>query len=302
LEKLNKPFSNYLNSYRITVNKRNLVNLGLVLLGWTGFALFFASRTYMERSYNGRSLSWQTDLSIWLLCGYSWAILTPPLLFLARRFPFKINDLARWLAIHIPASVLFSLVQLAIYSGFRLLLGFPSSDFFGRYQSLVVEELHSNILVYFSVLGIKHAVDYVLKPSAKTHEQVVNGTPDNAGETGEPAAAESTRLARRFSIKENGRIELINTDEIDWIDSDGNYVRLHLNGKKYLLRETMKAMEHKLDPAEFVRIRRSAIVRIKQIKELHPVFNGEFEIVLRNNTKLVSTRRYKKNLDRLLKN
>jgi hypothetical protein len=256
----------------------------------------------MERSYNGRNPNWQADLSIWLLCGYSWAILTPPLLFLARRFPFKINDLARRLAIHIPAAVLFSLIQLALYSGFRLLLGFPSNDFFGRYQSLVVEELHSNILVYFSVLGIKHAVDYVLKPSAKIQERLVNRTPDDDDETAEPGAAETTRWARRFSIKENGRIKLVNTDEIDWIGSDGNYVRLHLNGKKYLLRETMKAMEHKLDPAEFVRIRRSGIVRIKQIKELHPIFNGEFEIVLRNDTKLVSTRRYKKNLDRLLKN
>lgn len=298
---MNKPFSNYLNSYRIPVNRRNLVNLGLVLLGWTAFALFFASRSYIERSYYGRNPNWQGDLSVWLTCGYSWALLTPALLFLARRFPFKTSNLTRWLLIHIPASVLFSLVQLAIYSVSRLMLGYPSNDFFGRYQSLVVEELHSSVLIYFSVLGIKHAVDYFLKPSAKTQEQGVDRTPFEIHEAGEPDAGETT-FARRFSIKENGRIVLVNTDEIDWISSDGNYVRLHLNGKRYLLRETMKTMEHRLDPAEFVRIRRSAIVRIKRIKELHPIFNGEFEVVLKNDVKLVSTRRYKKNLDRLLKN
>jgi two-component system LytT family response regulator len=63
----------------------------------------------------------------------------------------------------------------------------------------------------------------------------------------------------------------------------------------------MDGIESKLNPKKFVRIRRSAIVRVEQIKELHTLFAGEFEVVLRNGVKLSSSRRYRKNLDALLK-
>jgi two-component system LytT family response regulator len=63
----------------------------------------------------------------------------------------------------------------------------------------------------------------------------------------------------------------------------------------------MDQMERKLDPKEFLRLRRSIIVRIAEIKELHPLFNGEFEVVLKSGAKLSSSRRYRQNLDALLK-
>jgi two-component system LytT family response regulator len=63
----------------------------------------------------------------------------------------------------------------------------------------------------------------------------------------------------------------------------------------------MDGIEKKLNPQKFLRLRRSAIVRIEQIKELQPLFNGEFEVVLKNGTRLTSSRRYRKNLDALLK-
>ncbi|MCA1625761.1 MAG: LytTR family transcriptional regulator [Acidobacteria bacterium] len=68
-----------------------------------------------------------------------------------------------------------------------------------------------------------------------------------------------------------------------------------------MLRETMDGIEHKLNPQIFVRLRRSTIVRIEQIKELHPLFNGEFVVVLKDDTKLSSSRRYRQNLAALLK-
>ncbi|HEV2835728.1 MAG TPA: LytTR family DNA-binding domain-containing protein [Pyrinomonadaceae bacterium] len=93
----------------------------------------------------------------------------------------------------------------------------------------------------------------------------------------------------------------MNTDDIAWIASEGNYVSLHSKGKSYLLRETMNGMEEKLDPAAFVRLRRSTIVRIDQIQELHPASQGEFEVVLKDGTTLSSSRRYRKNLQTALK-
>ncbi|HSK72753.1 MAG TPA: LytTR family DNA-binding domain-containing protein [Pyrinomonadaceae bacterium] len=76
---------------------------------------------------------------------------------------------------------------------------------------------------------------------------------------------------------------------------------MHSGGEKFLVRETMDGIERKLNPHDFLRIRRSKIVRIEQIKELSPLFNGEFEVVLKSDVKLSSSRRYRKNLDALLK-
>ena len=74
----------------------------------------------------------------------------------------------------------------------------------------------------------------------------------------------------------------LRTDEIDWIEAAGNYVRLHLGEDSHLFRETMNNMEARLDGRRFVRIHRSRIVNTDRIKELQPWFNGEYVVVLHN--------------------
>jgi two-component system LytT family response regulator len=105
----------------------------------------------------------------------------------------------------------------------------------------------------------------------------------------------------RVVIKEQGRISFLSVDEIDWLCAQGNYVQLHAGSETHLLRETVDGMESKLAPGKFVRLRRSTIVRTERIKELHPLFNGEYAVILKDGTQLQSTRRYRKNLDALLK-
>jgi two-component system, LytTR family, response regulator len=115
------------------------------------------------------------------------------------------------------------------------------------------------------------------------------------------ARGEQETYPERIAVKEAERITFINVKDINWISSEGNYVRLHTKNKIHLMRETMDKIERKLDPQIFLRLRRSTIVRIEQIKELHPLFNGEFAVILRDDTKLSSSRRYRQNLNRLLK-
>ena len=69
----------------------------------------------------------------------------------------------------------------------------------------------------------------------------------------------------------------------------------------HLLRETLDALEKKLDSRRFLRLRRSIIVRIEQIKKLQPLFNSEYVVILKNNIELSSSCRYRKNLEALLK-
>jgi len=113
--------------------------------------------------------------------------------------------------------------------------------------------------------------------------------------------AEQPTYLERVAVKIAEHIEFVDVNEIDWISSEGNYVQLHTKSKTHLLRETMDGIERKLNPQKFLRLRRSTIVRIEQIKELHPLFNGEFVVILKDDTKLSSSRRYRQKLNQLLK-
>lgn len=104
----------------------------------------------------------------------------------------------------------------------------------------------------------------------------------------------------RLVIKASGRVFFIKTEEIDWIEAASNYVCLHVGPESHLMRETMSALESKLDPRKFLRASRSAIVNIEKIKELHPLFRGDYEVVLHTGARLTLSRAYREKLQELL--
>jgi two-component system, LytTR family, response regulator len=111
-----------------------------------------------------------------------------------------------------------------------------------------------------------------------------------------PASARRERMV----IKSAGRLFFLRTDEIDWVEAAGNYVKLHVATEEHLLRETMNGIEQKLDPDRFFRIHRSRIVNMERIRELQPWFNGEYVVILRNGTKLTLSRGYREKLQERL--
>jgi two-component system, LytTR family, response regulator len=158
-----------------------------------------------------------------------------------------------------------------------------------------------------------HAVDYVLKPIDNERFQLAL---DRARQhlqqsgiklkQGIAAALEdlglhvSRRWARRLAIKLNGRVLLIDVNDIDRIEASGNYVEIRIGAQKHLLRETLTNLTSRLDPACFARISRSSAVNIERVRELQSMFNGDFVVVLRDGTEVAGTRRYREQLDRLL--
>jgi two-component system LytT family response regulator len=108
------------------------------------------------------------------------------------------------------------------------------------------------------------------------------------------------KYLERLVVKAAGRIFFLQVTELDWIEAADNYVSLHVGNESHLVRETLTALESKLDPCEFVRIRHSAIVNVRHIKELHPMFKGEYEIRLQNGARLTSSRRYRSKISSLL--
>ncbi len=101
----------------------------------------------------------------------------------------------------------------------------------------------------------------------------------------------------RLVIKSNGRIFFIKVEEIDWIEAEGNYVRLHAGKQSYLLRDTLSSLEAQLDQNCFARVHRSAIVNIDRIQELQPWFHGEYRVLLQDGVELTLTRTYRDRLN-----
>jgi two-component system LytT family response regulator len=156
-----------------------------------------------------------------------------------------------------------------------------------------------------------HAVDYVLKPidrhrfrtaveRARRRLAHAPGQLDRRiaaalGELGRPAHD----YAKRLAIKGDGRVILVDVDEVDRLEAAGNYVEVHSGARHHLVRETMASLEARLDPARFVRVSRSSIVNADRVRELQPMFSGDFVVVLRDGTKVAGSRRYRAAFDML---
>lgn len=92
--------------------------------------------------------------------------------------------------------------------------------------------------------------------------------------------------ARCLMVKDKGRMLILRPNEIDWVEADGDYVRLHVGQEGYFIRTTITNMEERLAPTGFVRIHRSRLVNIDRIKEIHPFFQGESVVVLKTGLRL----------------
>jgi len=106
---------------------------------------------------------------------------------------------------------------------------------------------------------------------------------------------------KRLMVKLTNRVVLLKVEEIDWIEADGNYAKLHIGPKSHLLREKMHDLEKQLDPDKFVRIHRSIIVNLNRIKELQPHFNGDYIVVLDNGRQLRLSRSRREQLESKLR-
>lgn len=104
----------------------------------------------------------------------------------------------------------------------------------------------------------------------------------------------------RLLLKASGRIFFLRTAEIDWIEAADNYVQIHAGRQEHLVRETLQSIESKLDPGQFVRIHRSTIVNLDRVKELMPLFHGDYCVRLIDGTELTMSRYFRQRLGHLL--
>jgi two-component system LytT family response regulator len=153
-----------------------------------------------------------------------------------------------------------------------------------------------------------HAVDYLLKPfDRERFESALRRALEQVRHRGDPTRTQAqtdvlagmpspAKPVDRLAIKSAGRITILKTADIAWIEAAHNYVEIHEDKRSHLLRETMGGIEQKLRPEKFVRISRSVIVNVDRVKELQPTFYGEYKVTLLNGTVLTLSRRYRNKL------
>src|SRR5262249_34683422 len=153
------------------------------------------------------------------------------------------------------------------------------------------------------------AVDYLLKPFdsdrfreafARAKSRVAAGQPKRDEERLSALIAEYVSTLQtaapsyldRVAIKVDGSLRVVRTADVDYWETDGNYVRLHVGAADHLLRSTSTAMEAQLDPALFIRVHRRYIVNVDRIVEVQPWFAGDAIAVFPNRPNLRPPRTY----------
>lgn len=199
----------------------------------------------------------------------------------------------------------------------------PEMDGFDVLARVGPEQIQAIIFVTaFDQYALKafevHALDYLLKPFdderfaralERAKSQISASEIDKLSQRllalledrkSERKGTDESYLTR-LMIKTSTRMMLLKVDEIDFIEADGNYAKLHAGRKTHLLREKMNDLEGRLDPARFVRIHRSIIVNLDRIKEMQPHFNGDYIVVLDDGRQLRLSRSRRENLEARLK-
>jgi two-component system LytT family response regulator len=185
----------------------------------------------------------------------------------------------------------------------------PETDGFGVVSALREEMPLTIFITAYDRYAMKafevHALDYLLKPVVK--ERLSEALDHARKQLQHPSEAMFQRRVlnllgeldsrqntpQRIVIKADGEIVCLRPNEIDWAESAGNYVCLHVGANTHILRETITSLESRLGERQFLRVHRSTLVNVDRIKTLRPSLYGDYAILLRDGTKLTLSRGFR---------
>lgn len=190
-------------------------------------------------------------------------------------------------------------IQLPELNGFELIGAMPE----GLMPSIIFVTAYDQFaLKAFEV----HAVDYLLKPVDparlkealdRVRRQLHTNEGNLHSRLAEVLSSIEAQAGRsRIVLRSDGEVLVLKPEEIDWVESAGNYVCFHVGAGTHIFRETMNQVEQRLRAHNFVRIHRSTIVNLDRIKRLKPVLYGDYSIELRNGAKLTMSRSYRQSV------
>jgi two-component system, LytTR family, response regulator len=211
--------------------------------------------------------------------------------------------------------LLFLDVQMPGVDGFGVLAGLsmdplPEAVFVTAYDEHAIRAFEVNAVDYlvkpFDADRFRRALDRVRdelrdprRSGAARFATLLAPGPDAAD--GAPSALARTRYLNRFLVKTGTKTVVVRAGDVNHIEADGNYVRLHVQARSYLLRETMNKLEQSLDPAAFVRVHRSAIVNIARVQEVEPHLGHDYIVRLTSGARVRMSRWYHEEFERRMR-
>ena len=223
--------------------------------------------------------------------------LIPAIAWLYRRSPITVQTWRRAVPLHIAVTPVFSLIHVG---GMVLLrkLGYALMHAhydFGAWWPNWFYEYRKDLVAYALILGGLQAFrTYRLWLQTQVAEPAAAEAPPASG----PTVPESAPL-ERLVVKKLNREFILNASDIDRIDANGNYVTIYAQGNAWPLRESMAALERRLDPARFARVHRGHIVNLDRVREIQPWDSGDYRIKLADGSFVNFSRRYRSRLPQL---
>ncbi len=175
----------------------------------------------------------------------------------------------------------------------------PFVIFVTESENFAVKAFEVGALDYLLVPFNKERLQTAVQKARQQIENRSNGSLDKLLRAFLDKLPDGKNYPDKIMLKTAKGVSFINTNEVDWVEAAGNYIKLHVKDSGHLLRETMNNIESKLNPDKFLRIHRSSLVNIDRIKELQPLFNGDYIVILQNDTELNLSRNYHDRLQRL---
>ena len=262
----------------------------LVVVGlWCVAAVLSSVQIYLREAASGGRIPWSEVLAANLLAWIPWLGISPVALWLERRFPVPGSRTGLHLLIHVSAAVLLSAVflfYLAYFHASYLEAGglFPSWE---TLQSEYAEKLGQHFLVSVMLYAaiVLGSFSYRLWSAPRVGPERLEGAsldPDSSA----PLIARSV-----------GEMERIDPCDVDWIESCGNYARLHVGDRGVLIRRTLASLAEDLGPVGFARVHRSVVVNVGRVVKLRAGSHGDATVELESGRRVKVSRTYRKALE-----
>ncbi len=213
-----------------------------------------------------------------------------PIIFKASKFAeSKLHSIAWMILFHLVVGAMLSAAHLLLihFIGWLQVYQWSEESFFSSYLFQLSKWLHFEILIYGFLVFIWKGLDYMKWTQLKQTEETAEAQKSNGN------------FVASIKVKEGGNISFISVNEIRWIEAYDNYIKIRVNGRYFLVRQTLSSIERALNPEFFQRIHRSVIVAIEQVESIR-VDNGNYQVVLSDQTPLKLSRTYKDALEQQL--
>jgi hypothetical protein len=236
-------------------------------------------------------VTWEVSSHLVLLA------LVPAVVVIQRRLsPLARTHLLRYLAWHLAASVVFSVVHVAAMFALRSMVYAAAGERYdyagwtGRWGYEYLKDVRAYLSMVFGI-WVYGVFMLRLQGEARVLDPPEPAQPAAPAENPAPPAR-----PERFLVRKLRREFLIAANDIDWLQAEGNYVGLHVNGHDYLLRATLTDFLAQLDPARFARVHRSHAVNLGRVKEIEPLDGGDARLHMADGTTVPCSRRFREAL------